>query len=308
MKLVFGFLFVLISLLFIPTLFSEASFNGSNPGCGGSGCHSFSDGDVSITILDSANIEVLVTGTSSRVGGELVDEQGNVVDFINSTNTNPFVLTAPSAGNYIVNAGYKNPSRNWDSAFVALVVPVELNSFTASINQNDVTLTWQTSSELNNFGFEIERMQVGDSWYQIGFVNGNGTSTDINSYTFVDKKLAAGNYMYRIKQIDFDGTFEYYNLDDVVDITVPLIFKLLQNYPNPFNPSTKIKFTLFEKTNVRLTVFTSIGEEVVALVNDVKSAGNYQFVFDANDLTSGIYYYKLTSDNFVETKKMMLIK
>ncbi len=109
-----------ISIIAVSLLLSEPAFNGSSPGCGGGGCHSFQDGDVSVTVLDNLQVEVTVSGTSSRVGGELVDENGTVVDVIEQTNTNPFILSAPFEGTYVVNAGYKNPSKRWDSSLVIL--------------------------------------------------------------------------------------------------------------------------------------------------------------------------------------------
>lgn len=308
MKTVFILLTITISLIIIPMLISEPSFNGSSPGCSGSGCHTFSDGDVSITILDTATIQVSVSGTTSRVGGELVDENGVVVEVINSTSSNPFILNIPAAGNYIVNAGYKNPSRRWDSAAVAIIVPVELASFNAFINENDVTLNWQTASELNNSGFQVERKKENNEWNEIGFVSGNGTSTEIHKYIFEDNNLSAGKYNYRIKQIDFDGTFEYFYLEEEIIIVSPSKFILLQNYPNPFNPTTSIEFSIPEKTNVLLKVFNSIGEEIKTLLNDVKPAGSYEIEFNANGLSSGIYYYKLEANNYVKTMKMILLK
>lgn len=308
MKVAIVQLTLVITIVIATLNFAEPSFNGSNPGCSGSGCHSFSDGNVSFTLIDPLNIEVTVSGTSSKVGGELVDNNGNVVAVINSTNSNPFILTAPSAGNYLINAGYNSPQRRWDSAAVTLVVPVELASFNVTVNENDVTLVWQTATELNNSGFGIERADVNGKWEPIGFVAGNGTTTEIHTYTFNDNNLPAGKYNYRIKQIDYDGTFEYFELEQVVEIGSPNDFALRQNYPNPFNPSTTIEFVVAEKSYVTLEVFNSIGEKVSNLINEEKKAGSYRVDFDAAGFTSGIYYYKLQADNFVQTRKMILVR
>ncbi len=308
MKTTFILLTIAISLIIIPILLSEPSFNGSSPGCSGSGCHTFSDGIVSFSLIDSLNIEVTVSGTTSKVAGELVDNNGNVVDVINSTTSNPFILTAPTPGVYLINAGYKNPSRKWDSTTVTLTVPVELSGFSASVNENDVTLFWQTATELNNSGFDVERNRKNEGWEKVGFVSGNGTTTEIHSYTFADKNVPAGTYNYRIKQIDYNGTNEYFELEQVIEINPPGKFALLQNYPNPFNPSTTIQFVIPEKSNVVITIFNSIGEDVLTLVNEEKAAGSYEINFNASGFTSGIYYYKLQTDNFAQTKKMILMK
>lgn len=109
----------LIAFILYSNVISEPSFNGSTPGCTGGGCHSLQNGLVSAT-LNGLDIRVSVSGTSSRVGGELIDSNGNVVDVVNSTNSNPFTLTAPQAGEYRINAGFKNPNRRWDSLMVAI--------------------------------------------------------------------------------------------------------------------------------------------------------------------------------------------
>ncbi len=308
MKRTFILLTIAVSLIIIPMLVSQPSFNGTSPGCSGSGCHTFSDGDVSVTLLDSITVEVTVSGTSNKVAGELVDISGNVVDVINSTNSNPFTLTAPVPGYYVINAGYKDPQRRWDSAAVNLIVPVELSSFIASVNEKDVILSWQTATELNNSGFDVERTEANEEWEKVGFVSGNGTSTEINSYTFADKDVPFGTYNYRIKQIDFDGTYEYFILEDEVEISSPGNFVLLQNYPNPFNPTTTIKYSVVEKTFVRLIIYDVAGSEVAVIVNKEQKAGEYEIDFNAGNLTSGVYFYRLQTGNFVETKKMILMK
>ena len=104
--------FVAGVLIFISSTKSEPGFN-SGPGCGGSGCHTSEAGIVTAEVLNNFQIRVTVTGTTSKVGGELVDAGGNVVTAINSTSSNPFTLTAPSSGTYTVNAGFKNPSKKW---------------------------------------------------------------------------------------------------------------------------------------------------------------------------------------------------
>jgi hypothetical protein len=186
-------------------------------------------------------------------------------------------------------------------------VPVELTSFSASYENNKVTLGWTTSSELNNQGFDVERKTQNSQWNKIGFVIGNGTTTETNSYQFIDNSITSNKYYYRLKQVDFDGSFEYSNVVEV-DINAVTEFTLNQNYPNPFNPSTKISFTLPQSTSVKLSVFNLLGEKVVELVNEVKSAGFYEVDFSGSNLTSGMYLYRLEAGEFVSTRKMTLIK
>ena len=144
-------------------------------------------------------------------------------------------------------------------------------------------------------------------WQVIGFIPGFGTTTEPKSYSFVDENLSSGKYQYRLKQIDFDGSFEYSNIVEV-EINSPTEFSLEQNYPNPFNPSTTIGFSIPERSFVTLKVYDMLGREVEVLISEQKESGNYQIGFNASDLSSGIYYYTLTTGNFTSTKKMSLVK
>ncbi len=185
--------------------------------------------------------------------------------------------------------------------------PVELTSFTAISNHGIVELNWETATEINNQGFEIERRTVSSEFRTVGFVEGAGTVTETRNYSYDDKTADQGINYYRLKQIDFDGTFAY--SDEVeVDVTAPLSFDLAQNYPNPFNPSTSIQFSVPESGNVKLSVYNLVGEEVAVLVNGFNQAGTFEVTFDASNLSTGVYLYKLQSANSVQTKKMMLLK
>lgn len=198
-------------------------------------------------------------------------------------------------------------------------IPVELASFNASVNGNNVILNWITSSEINNSGFEIEK-QVGSKqyavgnppggeagWEKIGFVDGNGTTTETKHYYFIDEEVSAGIYNYRLKQIDLDGTYEYSNVVEV-EVETPAAFALSQNYPNPFNPTTNINYRLPSDGYVSLSVYNSIGQQVSTLVSEFQQAGSYELSFVADNLPSGLYFYTLLNGEFSITKKMMLLK
>ena len=187
------------------------------------------------------------------------------------------------------------------------IVPVELTSFSANVNENIVTLNWSTATEINNSGFEIERKSANADWTNIGFVAGSGSTTEIRNYSYQDNSVTSGSYSYRLKQVDYDGTFEYSN-EVYADVTPLMDYALQQNYPNPFNPSTKIRFTIPQASVVNLTVFNAIGEEVKALVNNYYEAGSHEIIFNASNLTSGIYFVRMESGSFVSTKKITLLK
>lgn len=187
------------------------------------------------------------------------------------------------------------------------IIPVELISLNASASKSSVTLSWSTATETNNRGFEVER-SINGNFEVIGFVAGRGTTTEKQSYSFIDNNPAAGIIRYRLKQIDFDGTYSYSSVIEV-DFKTPTTFDLAQNYPNPFNPTTTIRYSIANAVNVSLVVYNTLGEEVMTLVNNqFTEPGVYNVVFDASNLASGTYIYRLTAGDFVMTKKMVLTK
>ena len=195
----------------------------------------------------------------------------------------------------------------FDAAIAYEVLPVELISFTASIDPTGVNLNWSTASELNNDKFEIQKKTDSGEFIAIGFVKGQGTSTQKNNYSFLDKDTDSGKYYYRLKQIDFDGNYEYSKVV-AVEFNPIITYSLEQNYPNPFNPSTEINFTLANSGNITLKVYDSLGIEVATLVAEFMKSGKHSVKFNAKNFRSGVYYYKITADNFTSTRKMLLIK
>ena len=89
---------------------------------------------------------------------------------------------------------------------------------------------------------------------------------------------------------------------------MPVSYELYQNYPNPFNPSTTIKFATPKESNVNLSIYNVLGELVSTLVNEQKRPGYYEYKFDASNLASGVYLYRIKAGNFIETKKMVLLR
>lgn len=194
-----------------------------------------------------------------------------------------------------------------------VAVPVELTSFTALAKEGIVLLKWQTATETNNKGFEIECKAGNNNWVTLGFVQGKGTTVNVNNYSFTYKPAATGKCFYRLKQIDFDGTVNY---SPEVEASSNIItsYSLNQNYPNPFNPSTSISFALPNESRVSLKIFNSVGQMVKELVSGVKPMGNYDVRFDASMLSSGVYFYSIEASSvngngsFRNTKKMILVK
>lgn len=185
-------------------------------------------------------------------------------------------------------------------------IPVELVSFTSEKQNGTVVLKWKTSCEKNNSGFEVQR-KTEKGFTKIGFVNGSGTSCEMKEYSFTDNSVLNGKVIYRLLQIDFNGTIT--KIGEIeLDVELPEQFALFQNYPNPFNPSTKIKFETGKQTFVSLKVFDVLGNEVATLLNEEKQPGRYEIDFNAINLSSGVYFYMLSADNFTDIKRMLLLK
>lgn len=219
-------------------------------------------------------------------------------------------MTAPATFKFIVGGNAGALFRN------TLITPVELTSFTASLQGTDVQLNWVTATEVNNQGFEIQRKLVTNgvegTFAPIGFKSGMGSTSDRVEYSFTDNisGLASEKIVYRLKQVDFGGQYEFSDEVEVSNNFISTDYVLNQNYPNPFNPSTAITFSLPEDNFVSVKVFNALGQEVAELFNGLKNAGTHSVTFDASDLGSGIYYAVLrSSDNKVNrTVKMSLMK
>jgi photosystem II stability/assembly factor-like uncharacterized protein len=187
------------------------------------------------------------------------------------------------------------------------ITPVELVSFNEVYSGGHVKLKWETATETNNHGFEIQKSIDKIRWETIGFVKGNGTSTKNHTYSYIDKSGGTGLYYYRLKQIDFNGKYEYSNILEAT-IYPPLQYNLSQNYPNPFNPTTIIKYSIPNSGNVKILIYDMLGRIVKTLVNDYKQAGTYKIRFDGSSLSSGIYIYKMIAGEKSLSKKMVLMK
>jgi len=260
-------------------------------------------------------------GTTKEYSQKFANDTTWRILTLNYENVNKVVIKLDSAGNGGIS------DFNFDNfSFNDRIISVELIEFKARTEKNYVMLEWKTATELNNYGFDIERKDSIISWQKIGFINGNGTSTTPKSYTFSDNIVKNGyKYKYRLKQIDINGDYKYSSEIEVVANLLPATYSLSQNYPNPFNPSTVINYQIPQAGKVTIKIYDIIGNEITTIVNEYKDAGSYSVTFSANGgslsagshgasggnaetLSSGIYIYKLIAGGFVSSKKMMLIK
>ncbi len=214
--------------------------------------------------------------------------------------------TLNARANTVTITGLTHFSR-WTLGSSSTPLPVELKNFTALSKDNKIFLNWNTATEVNNYGFEIER-KSNLNWENIGFVSGHGNSNSPQKYSYTDKYPTSGNkFKYRLKQIDNDGSFKYSK--EVETELTPEEFNLSQNYPNPFNPTTKINFRVPEETNVNIKIFDITGREVKEILNKKEKPGYYSITLNGSELSSGVYFYRMrTSSGYSSVKKLMLLK
>ncbi len=220
----------------------------------------------------------LLAGTSPCIDAGNPDPQYNDVEDP-TVQGNPL---GPAQGTLRNDIGHLGGS-NSQWGYSKWPTPVELISFSAVANGKEILLSWSTATELNNYGFEIQRKALGSEFATVAFVKGQGTTTNINEYNFTDNNLDEGKYFYRLKQMDFDGLYSY---SRVVEVEVRTLdkFTLEQNYPNPFNPTTTIGYVLQEKSNAKLTLLNAFGEEIAVLVNEEQDKGYHKVEFNGSKL------------------------
>ncbi|MBN8704255.1 MAG: T9SS type A sorting domain-containing protein [Bacteroidetes bacterium] len=236
-------------------------------------------------------------------------------------NGSSFAINEATNGKNAILNGNTSPQFVSSGAPLNETVPVELSAFSGQISGGKVVLNWSTTTETNNYGWEIQKSEdrsqkSEDSpstslrdqkteWETIGFVAGKGTTTEAQSYSF-SSPAAAGSLKFRLKQIDVNGKTTY---SQIVSIEgKPTVLALNQNYPNPFNPSTTIGFALPASGKVNMVVFDILGREVATLLNREMESGPHDVVFDAGSFSAGIYFCKLTFDGKVKMMKLTLLK
>lgn len=287
----------------------------------------------------SSNVNVVIRGTSSGGSGffdpdvsypnhitATVSGGGvtvNSVTFTDPTHISVNLTVAPGAALGARTVTVTNPdAQSATSASGILTVsaplPIELAAFSGSFISNDaVRLEWSTISEVDNYGFEVQRSPSPEAGYHgltNGFVPGHGTTSVVHHYSYTDLTADTHEEYYRLKQIDLDGTVKY--LEGIAvgskrlaaETRIPAEFSLGQNYPNPFNPATVIRYGLPADATVSLEVYNTLGERMMVLVNEHQQAGLHKVVLENAGLASGVYFYRLQAGSFVQTKKLLLLR
>ncbi len=269
----------------------------------------------------------VATGESGKIYKVSIQSGSNFTITPIESNTNKTIKNVHIPGSSSLYKSKNGTTTGWFVGEDGLIIkstdemlPVELFALSVTVNKNSVNLYWQTATEVDNYGFEIERSASKNSaailahlenvWQKVGFVQGHGHSSSVKSYSFTDKNLLSGKYLYRLKMIDTDGSFTYSN-EVEAELLLPTEFTLMQNYPNPFNAQTKIKFTIPPhggNNKVTMKLFNILGEEVKTLINEVLEAGFHEADFNASNLASGVYIYRIEWNGKMKLKKMMMIK
>ena len=156
--------------------------------------------------------------------------------------------------------------------------------------------------------------------YQVELKLNVGQKTGDFPIGYLTTKNSQDLLVFNTKDVDNDGAWTDTSMNHMVTVNpatgieetrlngYPSEYALSQNYPNPFNPSTTINYSIVKEGNVNIAVYNSIGKEVEVLIDSYKGAGNYSINFSSTDLSSGIYYYKITTNEFTQVRKMVLLK
>lgn len=221
---------------------------------------------------------------------------------------------------------------SWQSA-----LPILISSFRAAVEEvGTVTITWTTQSEVDNYGFEVQRSEdEAEDFFTVSeLIPGHNTTMEPHDYSFTDRDVPPGRWFYRLKSIALDQSVSYSEVIEVANIAEigegimqgPLEFGLEQNYPNPFNPKTHIRYSVPQSVGrdlvsgsgrqgqvlgvdeVKVAVYDLLGREVAMLVDERKGSGTYQVEFDGSALAGGVYVCRLMARNRVASRKMVLVK
>ena len=277
----------------------------------GSGLTAIPDVPVNAFVIDPLNSTNIYAGTDI---GVYASTDGGAT-------WNPFGSGLPVVA--VFDMAIQNPSRilriathgrgMWEATLEG-ALPIQLASFTGSwAGRNDVVLTWSTISEVNNYGFEVQRATDVRGPYETiqgSFVAGNRTTLAAHQYSFTDHPATPQQWFYRLAQKDLDGAVHYSDAIavDVSSNTKPSVFSLSQNYPNPFNPSTVIRYALPQSAVVLIELYDALGQRVKVVVDEREDAGVHEATLTTTGLASGMYFYRMRADNFVASKRLVLLK
>lgn len=281
-----------------------------------------------ITVLSPNGGETFIAGTTQTITWQKENLENVIIEisYNNSQNWETATQTAVSGTSYSWQVPYvsskqclmrvKSVSDNSindvsNSSFTILNPSIEITSPVA-----DEILTEGDTKEISWNSSDVEKVSIfyshnnGSDWIEIA----GDIDASLSSYQWIVPSTNSNECIVKLECFEYNfisTQSQLFSIEKIVsseDENLPIEYSLRQNYPNPFNPSTTISYSLPQRGNVQLKVYDVLGKEVVRLVNKEQARGNYKVVFNATNITSGIYFYKLQSGSFREIKKLILLR
>ena len=256
---------------------------------------------------DKVSLNIEFTGSTDGHGEALTNAWTDVATLqFSIENADAFSSLTWGSVAVFTGPGAQYTNRTFETT--STVLPVELTRFDAVADARAVLLTWETASETNNAGFEIEHRRDG-GFRAIGFVAGAGSTTESRHYRHPVEGLEPGRHVFRLKQVDFDGTFAY-SPEVEVNVAMPAAFVLEPAYPNPFNPTTTLRFAVREARAVRVELYDAMGRLVNVLYSGVPASGETLSVHvDGGAMASGAYFVRLAGEGGIHAvQRILLVK
>ncbi len=256
--------------------------------------------------------EPSVSGSTLTWTSVDIDATGELTFTFEATLPNNVTQTNPRFLNVIEVRDGDDNVLDSDSAriLVSGLLPVELVAFDAVLSGRSLTLRWETASETNNAGFEIQQRYASSAgdWKTLGWVDGQGTTLEAQAYSYRIDDLEPGRHAFRLKQIDYDGSFEHSPVIEVA-VEMPESYLITEIYPNPFNPQATFSFGVRQQQQVVIEVFDMLGRRVQELYRGTPQGGVTQTVFlDGSRLTSGTYVVRVLGEHFVDSQPFTVVK
>ncbi len=254
--------------------------------------------------------------TFGRTGAIYFTALGQIIAYVDDATVGDdfsqetLVQIDPSTGALTVLGTDLPADQNDGASCPSTLLPVELTRFEATLDGQALDLRWETASETNNAGFEVQRFATAASttWEVLGFVNGHGTTLQPQRYAYRVENMAAGRYRLRLKQLDFDGSFEY-SPEVEVAVGIPTLYHLSSAYPNPFNPETQFSLSVARRQRVQVAVYDQMGRRVATVFDGfMESQTTHAFTFSAEGLPSGLYLVRVLGERFITSQTITLIK
>jgi len=209
--------------------------------------------------------------------------------------------------------GTRNDCGAFFYPYLGVPMPIALLNFQATVEDRAVTLSWTTASEINTYGWVVQRRQGTEAYSSLNSetpVLSQGISLVSNDYSYQDLTAEVGQtYLYRLMQVDLDGSLSYSNELTVTVGSADLARVSIQrNYPNPFNPQTTIEYSLPIATWAKISIFDATGKLVTELASGYQTAGQHSIVWNAHNLPSGLYLCRLETPEQSSAKLLVLVK